>query len=131
MTATRSRSSTARCRAPPRRGQERPTPLILRYGRGLNALHQDLYGTPSSVPVLTVLSESGVDYEGGEFVLMEQASAQSQRTSYSRHAARSSSFPPTAPAGRPRLLQGRPPPRRGTVTRGSRTALGIIFHDAR
>ena len=74
-TRTRSRSSTSelleRCRAA---GQERPTPLILRYGAGdWNALHQDLYGDVFfPFQVLTVLSEPGVDYEGGEFVLLEQ-----------------------------------------------------------
>ena len=61
----------ARCRAA---GQERPTPLILRYGAGdWNALHQDLYGDVYfPFQVLTVLSEPRVDYEGGEFVLLEQ-----------------------------------------------------------
>ena len=44
---------------------------------------------------------------------------------------RRSSRPTSAPAGRARLSQGRPAPRREHVTRGSRTALGIIFHDAR
>jgi uncharacterized protein len=61
----------ARCREA---GQERPTPLILRYGEGdWNALHQDLYGDVAfPFQVLTVLSEPGADYEGGEFVLSEQ-----------------------------------------------------------
>ena len=72
---TRSRSThealLERCRAA---GQERPTPLILRYGAGdWNALHQDLYGDVYfPFQVLTVLSEPGVDYDGGQFVLLEQ-----------------------------------------------------------
>ena len=60
-----------RCRAA---GQHRPTPLILRYHAGdWNALHQDLYGDVFfPFQVLTVLANPGVDYDGGEFVLLEQ-----------------------------------------------------------
>src|ERR1700743_121621 len=60
-----------RCR---QAGQTRPTPLILRYGPGdWNALHQALYGEVFfPFQVLTILSRRGIDFDGGEFVLMEQ-----------------------------------------------------------
>lgn len=54
--------------------QRKPTPLILRYGKGgFNTLHQDLYGEVY-FPFQTVLflNEPDVDFEGGEFVLTQQ-----------------------------------------------------------
>jgi uncharacterized protein len=56
------------------RGQKRPTPLMLRYeSGGYNCLHQDLYGEVY-FPLQTVfmLDQPGHDFEGGEFVLVEQ-----------------------------------------------------------
>jgi hypothetical protein len=122
-----------RCRAA---GQTRPTPLMLRYHEGdWNALHQDLYGDVYfPFQVLTVLSESGVDYDGGEFVLMEQ-----------RPRAQSRAHVLTPPRGAFVIFPTRERPNRGkngyhrvglrhgvsTVTSGRRTALGIIFHDSR
>jgi uncharacterized protein len=122
-----------RCRAA---GQERPTPLILRYGEGdWNALHQDLYGEVYfPFQILTVLSEPGVDFEGGEFVLMEQ-----------RPRAQSRAHVPTPPRGAFVIFPTQQRPGRGrngyhrvgmrhgvaTITRGERTALGVIFHDSK
>jgi hypothetical protein len=122
-----------RCRAA---GQGRPTPLILRYGAGdWNALHQDLYGDVAfPFQALTVLSERGIDHDGGELVLLEQ-----------RPRAQSRAHVITPPRGAFVIFPTRERPQAGkrghhrvglrhgvsTVTSGSRTALGIIFHDAR
>jgi uncharacterized protein len=119
-----------RCRAA---GQERPTPLILRYGEGdWNALHQDLYGDVFfPFQALTVLTD---EHEGGEFVLLEQRPRAQSRAHVLRPPRGAFVLFPT----RERPNAGRTGHHRvglrhgvSTVTAGSRTALGIIFHDAR
>jgi hypothetical protein len=61
----------ARCHAA---GQQRPTPLILKYEDGdYNCLHQDLYGDfVFPVQATVLLSAPGRDFAGGEFMLVEQ-----------------------------------------------------------
>jgi uncharacterized protein len=122
-----------RCRGA---GQERPTPLILRYGEGdWNALHQDLYGDVFfPFQVLTVLSREGVDHEGGEFVLTEQR-PRAQSRAHVLHPPRGAFviFPTRERPNAGSRGYHRVGLRHGvsTVTAGTRTALGIIFHDAR
>jgi hypothetical protein len=121
-----------RCRAA---GQTRPTPLMLRYHEGdWNALHQDLYGDVYfPFQVLTVLSDPDADYAGGEFVLMEQRPRAQSRARVLRPARGAFVIFPT----RERPHRGKHGYHRvglrhgvSTVTAGTRTALGIIFHDA-
>jgi hypothetical protein len=61
----------ARCHAA---GQQRPTPLILKYEDGdYNCLHQDLYGDfVFPVQATVLLSAPERDFAGGEFMLVEQ-----------------------------------------------------------
>jgi uncharacterized protein len=116
-------------------GQHRPTPLILRYGEGdWNALHQDLYGDVFfPFQVLTVLSVRGQDFDGGEFVLLEQRPrAQSRAHVLNPSQGAFVIFPTAERPNRGKSGYHRIGMRHGvaTVTRGERTALGIIFHDA-
>jgi hypothetical protein len=55
-------------------GQQRPTPLILKYQAGdYNCLHQDLYGDlVFPVQATVLLSAPEQDFAGGEFLLVEQ-----------------------------------------------------------
>jgi hypothetical protein len=122
-----------RCRAA---GQTRPTPLILRYGEGdWNALHQDLYGEVYfPFQILTVLSRRGEDFDGGEFVLLEQRPrAQSRAHVLTPAQGAFVIFPTRERPNRGRDGYHRIGLRHGvsTVTRGQRTALGVIFHDAK
>jgi hypothetical protein len=120
------------CRAA---GQTRPTPLILRYRAGdWNALHQDLYGEVYfPLQVLTVLSDP-VDYSGGEFVLVEQRPRAQSRAHVLRPPRGAFVIFPTRerPAGGSRGYH-RAALRHGvsTLAEGERTALGVIFHDAK
>ncbi|HKH19134.1 MAG TPA: 2OG-Fe(II) oxygenase [Solirubrobacteraceae bacterium] len=117
-------------------GQERPTPLILRYGEGdWNALHQDLYGDVYfPFQILTLLSEPGVDFEGGEFVLLEQR-PRAQSRAHVLHPPRGAFviFPTRQRPNKGKNGYHRVGMRHGvsTVTRGRRTAMGVIFHDSK
>jgi len=116
-------------------GQERPTPLLLKYETGdYNCLHQDLYG-PLVFPLqLTVqLSASEDDFIGGEFLLVEQRPrAQSRGEVVPLRQGEAVIFPVHH-----RPVQGIRGPYRVTMRHGvsrlrsgRRFTLGIIFHDA-
>jgi hypothetical protein len=118
-----------------RRGQKKPTSLLLRYeAAGYNCLHQDIYGDVVFPIQLTVLlSEPGKDFEGGEFLLVEQRPRAQSRGSVvhleqgeaviftTRHR------PVASARGHYRANM-----RHGVsrVLSGERYTLGVIFHNA-
>jgi hypothetical protein len=118
-----------------RGGQRRPTPLLLRYGPGdFNCLHQDRYGA-LSFPLQSTgfLSRPGVDFSGGEFLLLEQRPRQQSRgTALSPAQGQFLIFPSLQRpvAGKRGWLRAGMRHGVSTVTEGSRFTLGIIFHDA-
>jgi uncharacterized protein len=115
-------------------GQDRPTPLLLKYGPGdYNCLHQDLYGAnvfPLQVAIL--LSAPQSEFEGGEFVVVEQRPRmQSRAEVISLSQGQAVVF-----AVHHRPVQGikgtyRVTLRHGVsrIRAGERYTLGIIFHD--
>lgn len=116
--------------------QRRPTALLLKYGAGdYNCLHQDVYGEIAFPFQVTVfLSEPHVDFEGGEFVLVEQRPrAQSRPEVIQPRRGDIIVFP-----NRYRPVRGqhgyyRTAVRHGVsrLRSGERLTLGIIFHDAK
>ena len=117
-------------------GQNRPTPLVLRYGPGgYNCLHQDVYGDLTfPLQFLVMLSRPDEDFTGGESVFVEQRPRQQSRPIVLRPG-----------QGEAVVFPVHHRPQRGTrgfhrvqmrhgvsaVHSGSRHVLGIIFHNAR
>lgn len=117
-------------------GQTRPTPLLLRYeADGYNRLHRDLYGAlvfPLQATVL--LSEPGRDFEGGEFLLVEQrARMQSKAEVVPLARGDAVIFAVSFRPGRGARGFHKVALRHGVsrVRSGRRHALGVIFHDAK
>lgn len=116
-------------------GQTRPTPLLLRYETGgFNCLHQDRYGEVMFPLQMTVLlSRPGTDFEGGEFLLVEQRPRMQSRAEVVPLTQGDAVIFPSAV----RPVEGsrgdyRVNVRHGVsrVHAGLRMTLGVIFHDA-
>ena len=117
-------------------GQQRPTPLILRYeAGGYNRLHQDLYGDIAfPLQLAALLSEPERDFAGGEFILAEQRPRMQSRAEVVPlrqgdavlFAVNERPVKGTRGYYRARMRHGV-----STVRGGQRTTLGVIFHDAR
>jgi hypothetical protein len=116
-------------------GQRRPTPLLLNYEAGdFNCLHQDLYGEQVFPLQMTLLlDEPGSDFDGGEFLIVEQRPrAQSRGEVVTLRRGETVIF-----AVNHRPVQGtrgwyRVNLRHGVsrLRAGQRHSLGVIFHDA-
>jgi len=117
-------------------GQKRPTPLLLHYeAGGYNCLHQDIYGEVAfPMQMVLMLGQAGRDWEGGEFVLIEQQPRAQSRAEVLQ-----------ADQGAAIVFTTRYRPVKGTrgfyrvnlkhgvsrVRSGTRYTLGVIFHDAK
>jgi len=116
-------------------GQTRATPLVLHYEAGdFNCLHQDIYGAVAFPLQLTCfLSQPGADYEGGEFVLVEQQPrAQSKAEVILPTQGQAVVFATRYRAVKASRGYYRTNLRHGVsrLKRGRRFTLGIIYHDA-
>ncbi len=116
-------------------GQTKPTPLLLRYeAGGYNRLHQDLYGGELfPLQAVILLSRPGIDFTGGEFLLVEQQPrAQSIGRVVTPEQGEMVIFPVRERPVRGKRGYFRAPMRHGVsrLHTGRRFTLGIIFHDA-
>jgi hypothetical protein len=118
-----------------RAGQQRPTPLLLKYGEGdYNRLHQDLYGaTQFPLQGTLLLSDPNHDFAGGEFVLVESAPrAQSRAEVVPLEQGDIVIFAVNARPVQSARGFKRVALRHGVarIRSGHRMTLGLIFHDA-
>jgi uncharacterized protein len=116
-------------------GQNRPTPILLRYGENdWNALHRDLYGElVFPLQVVIGLDEPGVDHSGGEFLMVEQRPrAQSRGTATVLGQGQGLVFTTRERPVESQRGWSAAPVRHGvsTVRSGIRRTLGLVFHDA-
>jgi uncharacterized protein len=116
-------------------GQTKSTAILLRYGKGdWNALHRDLYGDlVFPLQVVINLSEPGVDYSGGEFLLLEQRPrAQSRGTATLLPHGHGFVFTTRERPVKSARGWSAAPVRHGVsaVRSGRRFTLGLVFHDA-
>jgi hypothetical protein len=116
-------------------GQTKPTPILLRYASGdWNALHRDLYGERVfPLQVVIGLSQPGVDYTGGEFLLVEQRPrAQSRGTVTMLPQGHALVFTTRERPVRSQRGWSASPVRHGVsaVRSGVRYTLGLVLHDA-
>lgn len=118
-----------------RAGQVKGSQILLRYGPGdWNALHRDLFGDMVfPLQVVIGLDAPGVDYTGGEFLMLEQ-----------RPRAQSRGSAIALPQGHGLIFTTRDRPVRSTrgwsaapmrhgvslIRTGQRQTLGLVFHDA-
>ncbi len=117
-------------------GQTKPTPLLLSYETdGYNCLHQDLYGeVVFPIQLACFLSRQGVDYTGGEFLLVEQRPrAQSRGEAITTEQGEIIIFTTCYRPARGARGYYRVQMRHGVsqVHSGSRYTLGVIFHNAK
>jgi uncharacterized protein len=117
-------------------GQTKPTPLLLHYeAGGYNCLHQDIYGELAfPLQMVFLLGQPGRDWEGGEFLLVEQQPRAQSKAEVVR-----------TDQGQAIIFTTRYRPVRGNrgyyrvnmkhgvsrVHRGTRYTMGIIFHDGK
>nr|WP_240488536.1 2OG-Fe(II) oxygenase [Labilithrix luteola] len=115
-------------------GQRKPTPLMLRYGRGdYCCLHQDLYGKlVFPFQVVFLLSQPGRDFDGGELLLTDS----DPRVAGCAEVVSLNQGDAVVFAVNHRPRQGprgfyRANMRHGVsrLHRGARHTLGVIFHD--
>ncbi len=116
-------------------GQMKPTPLLLRYGEGgYNRLHRDLYGELAFPFQATfLLSQPGIDFTGGEFLLVEnRMRMQAMGEAVPLAQGDMVVFPvrDRPVAGRRGYLRAEMRHGVSRVRSGERFTLGIIFHDA-